>query len=121
LSNHSKGLFMKRSALILLFTCLTFAVMAQENPGVVPAKPDTLDIRKEDRVEVRKENLPPKMQAALKEDKYAGWETGNVFFEKGTEQFILHMATDNTTRTFRFDKDGNPLETPAPIDDGRRP
>lgn len=108
---------MKRITLILLFTCLAFAVMGQENPAVMPAQPDTLDIRKEDRVEVNKDDLPPIMQEALKDEKYAGWETGNVFFEKGTEQFILHIATDNTTRTFRFDKEGKPLETPAPIDD----
>jgi hypothetical protein len=110
---------MKHSVLIWLLTCLTFAVMAQENPAVTPAQSDTLDIRKEDRVEVKKENLPPRMQEALKEEKYAGWESGNVFFEKGTEQFILHIATDNTTRTFRFDKEGNPLQSPAPMDDDR--
>lgn len=77
---------------------------------------------KEDRVEVQEDQLPPAMLDELKANSiYAGWAEGNLFYEKNTDQFIVHVVKDNTTRTFRFDKEGKAIRTDAPVDlDGDR-
>ncbi len=72
---------------------------------------------KEDRAEVQRDQLPPPMLDELNTNPtYSGWEEGNVFFEKNTDQFIVHVVKENTTHTFRFDKDGNAIRTDAPVD-----
>jgi maltooligosyltrehalose synthase len=73
--------------------------------------------QKEERVEVEKENLPPLMQKALREDeKYVGWENAAIYFEKNMDQYLMHLVKENTTQTFRFDKKGNPLITDQPAE-----
>lgn len=76
--------------------------------------PDTLDVQKEDRAEMAAERLPARMHEVLKETKYSGWEKGNVFFEKSTDQYILHITGPDGTRTYRFDIEGRPLESDPP-------
>jgi hypothetical protein len=78
--------------------------------------PDQTGEIKEDRVEIDKEQLPPAMQNELAQNPlYEGWQNGNVFHERNTDQFILHVVRENTTHTFRFDKEGTPIKTDAPI------
>jgi hypothetical protein len=73
--------------------------------------------QKEDRVEVEKENLPPLMQKALKADeKYVGWENATIYFEKDIDQYLIHLVKENTTQTFRFDRNGNPIITDQPAE-----
>ena len=72
---------------------------------------------KEDRVEVESSQIPPVMLDELNANStYAGWEEGNIFYEKNTDQYIVHVVRDNTTHTFRFDKAGNAIRTDAPVD-----
>jgi hypothetical protein len=71
---------------------------------------------KEDRVEVESDQVPPAMLDELNANStYAGWEEGNIFYEKNTDQYIIHVVRDNTTHTFRFDKEGNAIRTDAPV------
>ena len=112
---------------IAVVLCTAQFSFGQVNPGETPAQPqgqygspsiqDSLDIQKEDRVEVADQDLPEQMKQELKAEKYAGWENGNVFFEKNTEQYVLHLEAENGTRTYRFDKEGRPLETAGPVED----
>jgi hypothetical protein len=75
--------------------------------------------QKEDRVEVARDQIPPLMKDALDRDgKYTGWENGQIFFEKNSDQYIIHIVKDNTTETFRFDKTGKEITTDKPIDKG---
>ena len=68
--------------------------------------------QKEDRVEIPKEKLPSAMLEELDNNpRYEGWEEGNVFYERNTGQFIVHVKRDNTTQTFRFDKEGRSLKS----------
>lgn len=80
------------------------------------------DDEKEDRVEVRRENLPGKMTDALERfDKFDGWEESPVYFETNSDQFIVTVVRDNSTQTFRFDKEGNEIAGEAvPIRRGQR-
>lgn len=72
---------------------------------------------KEDRVEVGRDQLPPAMLEELNGNiVYEGWESGNIYYEKNTDQFIVHVVKDNTTHTFRFDKEGRAVRTAAPLD-----
>ena len=77
---------------------------------------DSNDIeQKEDRVEVRKDELPAAMKDALNADgKYAGWEDSPVYYERNTDQYLIHIKSENTTQTYRFDKKGVPIVTDAP-------
>lgn len=73
---------------------------------------DTLNVVKEDRVEVADDAIPPAMKQELdKNPAYEGWEQGNVFFERNTSQYIVHIKKDNTTHTYRFDREGNAIRT----------
>lgn len=78
------------------------------------AVPDP-DISKEDRVEVEISELPELLQNRLENDaQYAGWEEGTVYLEKNTNEYLLHISQENTTRTYRFDEFGNALHDTVP-------
>ena len=73
---------------------------------------DTLNVVKEDRVEVSHDAIPATMKKELDENTaYEGWEAGNVFYERNTDQYIVHIKKDNTTHTYRFDSKGNAIRT----------
>jgi hypothetical protein len=77
--------------------------------------------KKEDRIEVGSDEIPPLMKDALgRDEKYAGWEKGKIFFEKNSDQYIIHIVRDNTTETFRFDKAGKAITTDKPLDKGEQ-
>ena len=71
--------------------------------------------QKEDRVEIRKDELPPAMKTALDADaKFKGWQDSPVYFERNTDQYLIHITSENTTQTYRFDKKVVPIVTDAP-------
>jgi maltooligosyltrehalose synthase len=81
--------------------------------------PEQREEQKEDRVEVDRNRIPPAMQKALKESsRYEGWETGNIFYERNTDQYLVHIIRENKTVTFRFDKHGNPIVTDGEVSPG---
>jgi hypothetical protein len=68
--------------------------------------------QKEDRIEVNPGDIPSKMRDALQnESKYRGWENGRLYFEKNSDQYLLHLVKENSTQTYRFDKSGYPITT----------
>lgn len=84
--------------------------------GTQRVEPDNPEL-KEDRIPVGEDQLPPAMLDELDtNDTYAGWEQGNIFFDKDTDQYIVQIVRENTTHTFRFDKEGTAIRTDAPID-----
>ena len=90
------------------------SVPQEQNPA--PANGEPKSEQKEDRMEVKKEMLPPLLLEALKEEKYSGWEDSPIYYEKNTDQYILHVTKDNSTQTFRFDKEGEPITTDKPME-----
>ncbi|HLT74799.1 MAG TPA: hypothetical protein VKZ68_06925 [Ohtaekwangia sp.] len=109
-------------AMTLLATVTTFAQQDTTRFPTPQAMPqgqygtqeisDTLNIKKEDRVEVAHDAIPPAMKQELDENPaYTGWESGNVFFERNTSQYIVHIKKGNTTHTYRFDREGNAIRT----------
>jgi hypothetical protein len=120
---------MKSNLALIVLIFLGNVAFAQTNPGNenqppsetpgeygTPRKP-RLEDQKEDRMEISKEKLPPLMLQELENNpRYEGWEEGNVFYEQNTDQFIVHVKRDNTTQTFRFDKEGRPLKNNESLD-----
>jgi hypothetical protein len=110
-----KTLFLT-AALLVTVLCAKAQDTLQSQPvpslpqGHHGAKGEDNATMKEDRVEVSRGDLPPLMKTALQhEEKYAGWEKGTVYFEKNSDQYIVHIVKENTTETFRFDKKGKAI------------
>jgi hypothetical protein len=111
--------------LIAGFILSTLVATAQDSlrvepmPPAVPAQPSPSDAeRKEDRVPIDDEELPPNMKAVLGSDeKYKGWEEGTIYFDRSADQFLIHIIRENKTETFRFDKDGTAVTTGKPLDE----
>lgn len=115
---------MKPSCIIFLIAVLFApAALGQDTLRLEPSPsmqrsggPDE-EIQKEDRVSVKQEDLPSAMMDLMdRDDKYSGWRSGTFFFEKNTDQFLIHIIQDNATETFRFDREGNPLMSDKPVD-----
>jgi hypothetical protein len=113
---------------IILFACMgSVSVFAQQDTTSstpiqgLPSGQQQAGEQKEDRVEVDKAKLPPTMLKELNNgDQYKGWEDANIYYEKNSDQYLLNIAKENTTQTFRFDKDGNPIVTDQPVEAGDR-
>ncbi len=81
---------------------------------------DTAD-QKEERFVVNGNNLPSKMVDVLtREEKYKGWKNSTIYFEKNTEQYLVNIQSANSTRTYRFDKDGNEIIDSTPVNPADR-
>jgi hypothetical protein len=113
---------------LLLIFCLmqgTFAAFAQDSlrvvpmPPVTPAQPPQSDgDRKEDRVLIKKEELPPNLKDTLdRNEKYKGWEEGTIYLDRSTDQFFIHVISENKTETFRFNKAGMPIISDKQLDE----
>lgn len=115
-------------AVIFSLACLlvTGGVHAQSDSSVLQPQPgqygtqrvpdQQIKEQKEDRTEVQSESLPPAMLDHLgKNEKYQGWEDATIYYEKNTDQYLLNIVRPNSTETFRFDKQGEPIETDKAI------
>ena len=112
---------------ICLFCGLVFTITAsfaqdslqvQPSPGVPQQQSDSAgqELQKEDRVEVQQADIPSAMKDELQRDeKYKGWESGKIYYEKNSNQYLVHVIRENTTQTFRFDKSGKAVMTDSPI------
>jgi hypothetical protein len=78
---------------------------------------DSEAARKEDRVDVDATSLPPAMKDVLaRDEKFDGWEKQPIYFDKSTDQYIVHVVKENGTQTFRFNKNGDPIVVPDLIE-----
>ncbi len=119
---------MKKTIMIAAgFLCWSLCALGQDTLEVTPVAPGPSENRimdsdqKEERVAVELDKLPPRMQKTLADDaKFANWkEGGDLYYDKGSEQYIVHVVSDNKTITYRFDKKGNPLATDEmPVKEG---
>ena len=101
-----------KTIIILFFMILTF-----NSYGQTDSLQQNLNNteQKEDRVEIQKDELPAAMKTALNSDaKYKGWEDSPVYYERNTDQYLIHITGENSTQTFRFDKKGTPIVTDVP-------
>lgn len=68
--------------------------------------------KKEDRVAIQVSEIPSEMKATLDaNEKFKGWEKGQVYFDRSADQYIVHIVEKNATRTYRFNKTGEELMT----------
>jgi len=112
-----------------IFICLIFAsvsfgyaqidVPEQPQPALPQGEYGTQRVVdpevKEDRVEVPSPDMPESLVNTLENDSlYEGWKGGKVYLEKNTNEYILHLTDENEgTKTYRFDNNGNPVNTPG--------
>lgn len=121
----SKVPVMKKFVLIAGFILSTLVAGAQDSlkiepmPPAAPAQPSPSDAeRKEDRLPIEDEELPPNMKTLLDSDeKYKGWEEGTIYFDRSADQFLIHIIRENKTETFRFDKNGTAVTSEKPLDE----
>jgi hypothetical protein len=74
--------------------------------------------KKEDRVKIHPKDLPNRMIDLLdKEEKYNDWENGVIYFDKGNDHYLIHINTKNGTKTYRFDKEGQPIISDMPANE----
>lgn len=109
-----------KNVLALLFVLVNFAsvAVAQDSLQVQPTPalpqgqhgtPGEAE-KKEDRISIRVSDIPEKMRASLDgNEKYKGWEDGQIYFDRSADQYLVHVVEKNTTRTYRFDKKGNEI------------
>ena len=73
--------------------------------------------RKEDRVSVPLQELPAAITTQLESnDKFTGWEKGTAFYDRSSDQYLLHVSDGDGTRTFKFDKSGTQISDEAPVE-----
>jgi hypothetical protein len=96
------------------------SLRVQPSPSLSPGQSENAGELKKDekeqRVEVAEEKIPASMKRILDGDeKYSGWREGGVFYESSSDQYLVHIVKDNATRTYRFDKSGEPIITDRPV------
>lgn len=105
-----------RNIIVLLFVLTNFATIAvaqdslqvQPRPGV-PGQHETPGDgeKKEDRIAIPISDIPEKMMSTLDgNEKFKGWQDGQVYFDRSADQYLVHVVEQNATRTYRFDKNG---------------
>jgi hypothetical protein len=62
--------------------------------------------RDEDRMSVSKDELPAGLVQTLKSDQYQGWENATIYRNKTSDDYMLVLQDNGTTKTFYFDKEG---------------
>ena len=63
--------------------------------------------KKEDRIAIPISDIPEKMMSTLDgNEKFKGWQDGQVYFDRSADQYLVHVVEQNATRTYRFDKNG---------------
>jgi hypothetical protein len=62
--------------------------------------------RDEDRMSVSKDELPAGLVQTLKSDQYEGWENATIYRNKTSDDYMLVLQENGTTKTFYFDKEG---------------
>jgi hypothetical protein len=90
------------------------SLQVQPSPALPQGQYDSVgqELQKEERVEVQQADIPSIMKDELqRNEKYKGWENGAIYFEKNSNQYLVHVVRENTTQTFRFDKSGKPVMT----------
>jgi hypothetical protein len=117
-----KKLFLSITAAFMSVSC----AMAQQDSAkqqpvtqpVQPPEPTTPSriqdqYRQPDRVIVPQDQLPQAMRLTLEENQYKGWENSTIYQDRTTGEYFLDVFnTSNTSKTYRFDRNGRLVEDP---------
>jgi hypothetical protein len=77
----------------------------QKDPTPDNVQPDANYI--EDKVKITSAEFPPAVKKTLNAgSEYQGWEKGTAYRSKDGKVYVLQLSEADTTRTFRFDKNG---------------
>lgn len=61
-------------------------------------------------VEIANEQLPPAVYKTLEEGpQYHGWQDAPLMLDKNTGLYWIHFTDDSTTRSYGFNKNGDPV------------
>jgi hypothetical protein len=66
--------------------------------------------QKKDLVKVQASEIPASLRKTLEDPMYAGWENSTIWKNKTNDQYTIELMTGNTTKTYRFDKSGKPIQ-----------
>jgi len=70
------------------------------------AEDQQMSWRDEDRESISSEDLPTELLETLKSEEYQGWENATIYRNKVSEDYMLVIQDNGSTRTFYFDKEG---------------
>jgi len=66
------------------------------------------------------DSLPKRVVETLAHDDiFKGWQKASLYYDKNTKLYVIHLASGNSIRTYRFNADGEPVaysETSKPRD-----
>lgn len=80
----------------------------QGDPAVRQSPEQTQENTLRDMVEISESEIPESMKNALKGDDYAG-ESKTFYKSKDGESYAVEIKDGNITQTYRFNKQGNPI------------
>ncbi len=98
----------------LIITCasiLTISLMAA-NAQIDTTKTkesEQIITPKKDQVQIKAEEVPAAVRKTLSDPMYIGWENAPIYFNKTKEQYSVELLSGNTTKMYRFDKNGKPI------------
>jgi hypothetical protein len=95
---------MKKQVIIaaLLLSGAAFATNAMPVAKTSVATVRTVD----EKVKIKKDELPEAVKTTLAGDEYKGWEITNAYLYKETTTYEVEVKKGTETKTFKFDKDG---------------
>jgi hypothetical protein len=83
--------------------------------GAPLPQPSTSVNSTDDLIQVQKDALPAPMTQTLQGPTYQGWENSTIYYNRGTNEYSFDVGSGNDVKNYRFDQNGNPVQTvPAP-------
>jgi hypothetical protein len=77
----------------------------------VSAQVDQPQWRKEDKLKITTSQIPSGMLITLGDPMYKGWDKSVVYRNKSTNDYMMEITENGTTRTYYFDKSGSPIQS----------
>jgi hypothetical protein len=118
-----KKTFMKISAAILIFICVSLNTLAQQpspDPDTLknPVKQIDPEVKQapadihyvDEMVRISAAELPQPVLDSLKKAEPATWEKSVVYKDKLANSFLVQIRDGGEEKTYRFDKQGNRLK-----------
>ncbi|MEY4931554.1 MAG: hypothetical protein RI909_2278 [Bacteroidota bacterium] len=99
---------------IVMFSFVLFAGATQviyARAAEVKAASSTFVVEQQDeKVKIKKEDLPVAVKKTLEGDAYKGWAIEEVFHNKTKDSYELSVKKGAEARTLKFNKDGSEIE-----------
>jgi hypothetical protein len=59
---------------------------------------------------IKNNQIPNGLRETLQSPTYQGWERSTIYLNQNTNQYSIDIGTGTSSKTFKFDQDGNPIQ-----------